>query len=407
MSGKFLRVKTRILEENAQAYFSACNAHTLNLYGTHAMETSIEVETYFGNVQKLYKVFALSPVRWKILQTTATISLHSVSKTRWSTRVYAVCSLIKNHTGMLESLIKIEEELHLPPEIQADVDCLITTIWFKVLQCIDDKNKVLQSSKLTMEEGAEHVSNLVKEIQTLKDSWPIFFEEAKQVASSLSIDLKMKHNSRIQKNKRFFDGTGDADYMFDSLDIQFKVQVFFPTMDLLLSELGGLGERMAEVSNLFSPILCPPDKVDESSTENFVDTLATEYPKDLQGEDLKEELRIFYKIKEDSNLRVDGHITSALTLLNALFKKGLENVFPQICICLHLLTVLPVSVALGEHAFSKLTLTKNRLHSATGEERLNHLLTLRIEYEMVKDISFDDVINAFAKMKARKKIAAV
>ncbi|KAH1176593.1 hypothetical protein KIL84_010295 [Mauremys mutica] len=217
----------------------------------------------------------------------------------------------------------------------------------------------------------------------------------------------MKNDSRIRKNKRFFDDTGDADYMFDSPDIQFKVQVFFPTMDLLLSELGDLGKRMAEVSNLFSPILCLPDKVDESSTENSVDTLATAYPKDLQREDLKEELRIFYKIKEDSNLRDDGYITSALTLLNALFKKGLENVFPQICICLRLLTVLPVSVASGECAFSKLTLIKNCLCSATGEERLKHFLTLSIEYEMAKDISFDDIINEFAKMKARKKIAAV
>ncbi|KAH1178149.1 hypothetical protein KIL84_011851, partial [Mauremys mutica] len=207
---------------------------------------------------------------------------------------------------------------------------------------------------------------------------------AKQVTSSLGIDPKMKSDSRIQKNKRFCDDTEDADYTFDSPNIQFKVQVFFPTMDLLLSELGGLGERMAEDSNLFSPILCLPDKVDESSIEKLVDTLATACPKDPQREDLKEELRIFYKIKEDSNLRVDGHITSALTLLNALFKKGLENVFSQIYICLQLLTVLPVSVALGEHAFSKPTLIKNCLRSATGEERLNHLLTLSIHMKWPK-----------------------
>lgn len=225
MTGKFQGVKTRILEENAQAYFSPCSAHMLNLCGTHAMETSVDVKTYFGNVQKLYKVFALSPARWKILQPNVNISLHSVSKTRWSARVDAVRPLIKNHTSMLESLIKIEEELHLPPEIQADVECLIkwlksfesvllTTLWFKVLHCIDDKNKILQSAKLPMEEGAKHMSNLVKEIQTMKDSWPIFFEDAKQVTSSLGIDPKMKSDSRIRKNKRFFDDTGDADYQY-------------------------------------------------------------------------------------------------------------------------------------------------------------------------------------------------
>jgi hypothetical protein len=69
-------------------------------------------------------------------------------------------------------------------------------------------------------------------------------------------------------------------------------------MDLLLSELRGLSERMAEVSKLFSHILCPPDHVDESSIENYAHTLAAAYPKNLQREDLQEELRIFYKIKK-------------------------------------------------------------------------------------------------------------
>lgn len=34
---------------------------------------------------------------------------------------------------------------------------------------------------------------------------------------------------------------------------------------------------------------------------------------------------------------------------------------------------------------------------------MTHLLTLSIEYEMAKDISFDVVIKEFAKMKAREK----
>jgi hypothetical protein len=41
MSGKFQGVKARILEENSQAYLSPCSALTLNLCGTHAMETSV------------------------------------------------------------------------------------------------------------------------------------------------------------------------------------------------------------------------------------------------------------------------------------------------------------------------------------------------------------------------------
>jgi hypothetical protein len=118
-------------------------------------------------------------------------------------------------------------------------------------------------------------------------------------------------------------------------------------MDLLILELRVLSERMAEVSKLFSLILCPPNDVDECYIENYGQTLAAAYSEDLQRENLQEELRIFYKIHKDLNLCVDGHITSVLTLLNVSFQKGLENVLPQICICLRLQRVLPVLVASG------------------------------------------------------------
>jgi hypothetical protein len=75
---------------------------------------------------------------------------------------------------------------------------------------------------------------------------------------------ELKRGSRIRKKKRFFDYTGDADYSFtfESPDVHFKIQVIFPTMELLLPELRGLSEGTAEVSKLFSHILCPPDDVD-------------------------------------------------------------------------------------------------------------------------------------------------
>jgi hypothetical protein len=82
--------------------------------------------------------------------------------------------------------------------------------------------------------------------------------------------------------------------------------------------------------------------MDESSIENYAQSLAAAYPKDLQREDLQEELRMFYKTEKDFNLCVDGHKTSALTLLNTSFQKGLENVLPQMCICLRLQSVAGV-----------------------------------------------------------------
>jgi len=126
MSGKYNGVKSKIIEKYPQALFSPCSAHSLNLCGVHAMETSLEVKTFFGNIQKLYNFFSCSPSRWKILQETAGLSLHSISATRWSAKIDAVRPLSKNYSGILNSLVRIKNEINLPADNHAEAVGLIS-----------------------------------------------------------------------------------------------------------------------------------------------------------------------------------------------------------------------------------------------------------------------------------------
>ena len=71
MAGIYRAAQAIILEKNPQAIFSPCSAHSLNLCGVHAAESSPEVKSFFGNMQKLYNLFSSSPARWKVLQETA------------------------------------------------------------------------------------------------------------------------------------------------------------------------------------------------------------------------------------------------------------------------------------------------------------------------------------------------
>ena len=52
MSSKYAGVQAHVLKVNPLAVFSPCACHSLNLCGAHAAECP-EVETYFGNVQKI------------------------------------------------------------------------------------------------------------------------------------------------------------------------------------------------------------------------------------------------------------------------------------------------------------------------------------------------------------------
>lgn len=70
MSKKYKCVKSKILHKNPIALFFPCSTHSLNLCGTHTKESSPEIKSVFGNIQKLYNIFSCRLARWKILKET-------------------------------------------------------------------------------------------------------------------------------------------------------------------------------------------------------------------------------------------------------------------------------------------------------------------------------------------------
>ena len=59
-------------------------------------------------------------------------------------------------------------------------------------------------------------------------------------------------------------------------------------------------------------------------------------------------------------------------------------------------------VASGELSFSNLALIKNRLRSTMSQERLNSLMLLSTEHKLTRTLNFEELIDKFAKEKARK-----
>lgn len=79
---------------------------------------------------------------------------------------------------------------------------------------------------------------------------------------------------------------------------------------------------------------------------------------------------------------------------------------PRFCclqiVAYRILLTLPVSVATGERSFSKLKLIKNFLRSTMLQERLSNLAIISIEKDVAKSLNYDDIIDEFALLKARK-----
>ena len=93
---------------------------------------------------------------------------------------------------------------------------------------------------------------------------------------------------------------------------------------------------------------------------------------------------------------------SGIDLLNAIYKMQLHSIFGEVCTAIRIFCNLPVTVAGGERAFSKLKLIKSYLRSTMVQEWLNSLAILSIESELARSLDFKDLICDFATKKARR-----
>ena len=133
MVGSYNGAQAIIRGKNPETVSSPCSAHSLNLCEVHAAESNAVVKSFFGNIQKLYILFSPSPLRWKILQEIANISLHKLSVTRRSVRIEAVKPLAKRSRERLAALGRLKEH-DLPGDLCNDVDSL--SKWLKSFEFV-------------------------------------------------------------------------------------------------------------------------------------------------------------------------------------------------------------------------------------------------------------------------------
>lgn len=121
--------------------------------------------------------------------------------------------------------------------------------------------------------------------------------------------------------------------------------------------------------------------------------LSFEEEKDVCGRELFSELKVLREI-------LPAEVVTAAGILR--FMNRIQNPFPNAFIAYRILLTIPVTVASAERSFSRLKLIKTYLRSSMSQERLPSLAMLSIESDTTAKIDFDEIIDDFAGMKARK-----
>jgi hypothetical protein len=94
--------------------------------------------------------------------------------------------------------------------------------------------------------------------------------------------------------------------------------------------------------------------------------------------------------------------TEPIYLLNLIHQLDVCDTYPNIEIALRIFLKLPVTIASCERSFSKQKLIKNYLRSAQNQEHTSNLGINSIEGELAQQLNYDDIIDRFADVKARK-----
>ena len=216
------------------------------------------------------------------------------------------------------------------------------------------------------------------------------------MAGNLGFDTEFKVK-RTRRVKKFHEEPSNTVHYLDDTEKNFEVNIFNMALDHIILQIQSRFNVVKKVSSQFSFIWLQSEDP-YSQDDNELCQLAKFYSNDVKEDDLVEEICHFDRLKA-SSLFNRGN---SLNLLNQIYSKGLQPIFPSICILLRIFHTMPISVAEGERSFSKLKIIKNHFKATMGQERLSNLMMLSIENDLAKSLSYDEVIYNFASKKARK-----
>ena len=180
---------------------------------------------------------------------------------------------------------------------------------------------------------------------------------------------------------------------------KFRTENFLPVIDRFIT---ALEHRLCAYETSISSRFGCLRKLDELSSQEIglltaASNLVEVYEGDLDA-CLGNELVQFADFVNAYQEEQGEDVSRENFMYHLIFKKRVQRSFPNVEIALRMRLVLMIRNCSAERSFSKMKLIKNRLRTSMCNDRLSHLSLMSIE----ADINFEDLINEFARKKARK-----
>lgn len=424
MSGQYSGLQSRIKSHNQLAEFIPCSAHSLNLVGTHAANSCLQATKLFMFIQELYVFFSASTSRWAIIET---LIKNSDSKqkllpkrlntTRWSAKWHASRALIVNYWEFHAALEKIAENPQEKPECRAVAEglcnyfdrieiAILLVVWNDILERFNAASKTMQSTSADLGMVCNLYKSLRDYVQSLRERYDHYeqkgMELIKSEVANYEVDTK-RRRTRKRMPDESKDTNSDTSSRFDGRQ-DMIVNTFFVVIDNITQELQNRSTIYFDQNAIFG-VFYNLYKLNDEEVRQQAYALVNKYSSDLTPE-LGEEL-IHFKtfVKEAAAEAIDEstkdhHLPG--NFLKFIRQKQLTTLFPNIDTALKILLCMMTTNASGERSFSILKRVKNYLRNSTTDTRLSSLVGFAANSELLNDLNFDNVIDEFSSLKARK-----
>jgi len=416
MSGKYSGMQSVVREKCEYAHYVPCTAHSLNLVGKCAAESCSAAVSFFDFLKQLHVFFSGSTARWRVLKESCDEVVKQLSGTRWSERADAVGALVKSkgYEQVQEALDILADDTSQTPETRGDASGLaarmdeldtgiMAELWYEILRHVNKVSLALQDPVVALNTAVDLLKSLVVVLQEMREQ---FDEYEKRGIERVGHGNYKAATRRIRKRNRAYDERTSPETVLDPRE-RFRVEVFLVIVDSLVASLNKRLSAYQVVSNMFG-FLGRLQDIPPAEVVTAAEVLVMKYPEDLES-DLSAELTHFVKfldtIGTDKLQDYQGagvKSSRELLMFLLLHEQQLTQTFPNVEIMLRIYLSMMVSNCSGERTFSKMGIIKSVLRSTTGQQRLNMLSLMSIERDVLREIDFDDVIDDFARIKARK-----
>lgn len=204
-----------------------------------------------------------------------------------------------------------------------------------------------------------------------------------------------------QRNRDYmYSETNDVLKRDDLVKNKYKNIFYYPLLEILTEELKRrFSGKALDIANASEQFI----RVDEVGAEPFIKMFSIP---EVDPNILKAEMAVLRRAVESSGICLQTKPLKEIVakLMEVVLNTGSET-YKHFGTLLKIALVLPSNSATCERSFSAMRRIHNWLRCTMGEERMNNLMILHSESDVVRNLELESLVDAYSLKKERRKIA--